>query len=189
MKKFLYQILLCLALSLIFFPKTIAKGEDLMNQNNATLNNEVAIGSAEENNINPEGVVEVFSNGSVSLNVTQADIDLMAKLVYAESRGEPFDGQIAVASVVLNRVLNNRFPNTISEVIFQRNAFSCVKDGNIVAYPDQTSYNAVYEALSGVDPTNEALFFYNPSISTCSWMQSTQKNDVTSIGHHVFFKS
>ena len=114
MKKFLYQILLCLALSLIFFPKTIAKGEDLMNQNNATLNNEVAIGSAEENNINPEGVVEVFSNGSVSLNITQADIDLMAKLVYAESRGEPFDGQIAVASVVLNRVLNDTFPNTIS---------------------------------------------------------------------------
>lgn len=189
MKKFLYQILLCLALSLIFCPKITAKAEDLMNQNNTTSNStEVVARSEEQTNINPEGVVEVFSFGNDSLNVTQADIDLMAKLVYAESRGEPFDGQIAVASVVLNRVLNDKFPNTISEVIFQKNAFSCVRDGNIVAYPDQTCYNAVYEALRGVDPTNEALFFYNPAISTCAWMQSTEKIDVTPIGHHVFFK-
>lgn len=190
MKKLFYQFLLCLALSLIVCPNITVKAEDLMNQSNSTSNNtEVAIGSEEQTNINPESVVQVFSYGNDSLSITQADIDLMAKLVYAESRGEPYDGQIAVASVVLNRVLNDKFPNTISEVIFQKNAFSCVRNGNIVAYPDQNCYNAVYEALRGVDPTNEALFFYNPSISTCAWMQSTEKIDVTPIGHHIFFKS
>ena len=113
----------------------------------------------------------------------------MAKLVYAESRGEPFEGKVAVASVVLNRVMISQFPNSIREVIFQKNAFSCVKNNEIIANPDQDCYNAVYEAIKGVDPTNNAIFFYNPKISTCSWMKSTEKNDVKTIGNHVFFKS
>ena len=89
---------------------------------------------------------------------------------------------------MLNRLLNPGFPNSIEGVIFQTNAFSCVRNRDIKANPDQSCYDAVYEAINGTDPTNEALYFYNPAIATCSWMKQTQKKDTKSIGNHVFFK-
>lgn len=135
-----------------------------------------------------ENDIEVFNQNGSQLKISKADIELMAKLVYCESRGEPFQGKIAVASVVLNRVMNSKFPNTISGVIFQKNAFSCVSNGQIIAEPNEDCYNAVYEAIRGKDPTNEALFFYNPSIATCSWMKNTSKKDSKKIGNHTFFK-
>lgn len=190
MKKFFNEFLLCLALSIILLPSITTKAEEISNSNDTTLSQDEAVElSEDETNINTEDVVEVFCHGENNLSITQSDIDLLAKLVYAESRGEPFDGKIAVASVVLNRVLDESFPNTINEVIFQKNAFSCVHNGNIIAYPDQSCFQAVYEALQGADPTNEALFFYNPTISTSSWMLSTKKYDELSIGQHVFFKA
>lgn len=132
--------------------------------------------------------VEVFNRESQKLYITGEDIDLMAKLVSAESIGEPYTGKIAVASVVLNRTIDPHFPNTIREVIFQKNAFSCVKDGKINANANQDCYNAVYDAIKGADPTNDALFFYNPTIATCNWMKETPKINQTTIGHHTFFK-
>ena len=140
--------------------------------------------SNEENN----EVVEVFSHNSKQLYITGEDIDLMAKLVAAESIGEPYDGKVAVASVVLNRTINPSFPNTIEGVIFQKNAFSCVKDGRIKAVANQDCYNAVYDAIKGYDPSNEALFFYNPATATCNWMKTTKKVNEKTIGHHTFFK-
>lgn len=133
-------------------------------------------------------VLEVFNHDTQKLYITGEDIDLMAKLVSAESRGEPYKGKVAVASVVLNRTMDPHFPNTIREVIFQKNAFSCVKNGKINAVADQDCYNAVYDAIKGADPTNDALFFYNPAIATCHWMKETQKVNETTIGHHTFFK-
>lgn len=133
-------------------------------------------------------VLEVFDYAAQKLYITAEDIDLMAKLVYAESIGEPYAGKVAVASVVLNRTMDPHFPNTIREVIFQKNAFSCVKNGKLNANPNQDCYNAVYDAIKGADPTNDALFFYNPSIATCSWMKDTEKINQTTIGHHTFFK-
>ena len=135
-----------------------------------------------------DDVLEVFDHSAQKLYITGEDIDLMAKLVYAESIGEPYTGKVAVASVVLNRTMDPNFPNTIREVILQKNAFSCVKNGKINANPNQDCYNAVYDAIKGADPTNEALFFYNPSIATCSWMKDTEKINQTTIGHHTFFK-
>lgn len=132
--------------------------------------------------------IEVFNHNGNSLEITKADIDLLAKLVYCESRGEPFTGKVAVASVVLNRVTNPKFPDTIEKVVFQKNAFSCVINGKLVAKPDQSCYDAVYEAIRGKDPTSDALFFYNPSIATCSWMKETSKKDSKKIGNHTFFK-
>lgn len=134
-----------------------------------------------------EEVVEVFSGNSKTLYITKEDIELMAKVVYAESKGEPLEGKIAVASVILNRVTNSKFPGTIHGVITQKNAFSCVRNGTINVTPDENSYNAVYTAIKGNDPTNNALFFYNPAISTNSWMRTIQKKKVKSIGNHVFF--
>ncbi|SFC82791.1 cell wall hydrolase [Clostridium uliginosum] len=135
-----------------------------------------------------DNVLEVFSHNTQKLYITEADIQLMAKLVYAESIGEPYEGKVAVASVVLNRTINPKFPNTIKDVILQKNAFSCVKNGDIKATPNQACYDAVYDAIKGADPTNEALFFYNPSTATCAWMHQTEKQDMTTIGHHTFFK-
>lgn len=134
-----------------------------------------------------EEVVEVFSYNNKTLYITEDDLNLMAKIVHAESKGEPQQGKIAVASVILNRVTDPKFPDTIREVIMQKNAFSCVVNGEINVTPNEASYAAVYDAIKGVDPTNEALFFYNPSIATCSWMKNVEKKKVTNIGHHVFF--
>lgn len=132
--------------------------------------------------------IDVFSYATQQLYITQDDIELMSKLVAAESIGEPYTGKVAVASVVLNRVSNPKFPNSIQGVIFQKNAFSCVKDNQIMSTPNEDCYRAVYEAINGSDPTNKALFFYNPTIATCNWMKQTNKINETRIGHHTFFK-
>lgn len=132
--------------------------------------------------------IAVFNN-QYELNISYEDVDLMARVVYGESCGEPYQGKIAVASVILNRVLSEGFPMTIEEVIKQQGAFSCVIDGEINTIPNRSCYSAVYDALKGYDPTNEALFFYNPKIATCPWMESLQKDNITEIGNHVFFVS
>lgn len=131
--------------------------------------------------------VEVF-NGS-NVYVSQDDLDLMAKVVYAESCAEPYTGKVAVASVILNRVKEPGFPKTIENVIKQKDAFSCVKNGIIAVSTDSTCYSAVIEALKGNDPTEKALFFYNPKTATSSWMKNVPKYRVKAIGNHVFFYS
>lgn len=193
MKNYICKFSLCFTLSL-FLLTSIAKAETLYSGRkqtyNALKNESINIENKDNCNINQEEeVVQVFNRGQVNLYVTQSQLDLLANLVYAESRGEPFEGKVAVASVVLNRVLSPKFPNTIEEVIFQPNAFSCVKNKKIVANPDESCYKAVYDALSGVDPSNQALFYYNPEIATCNWMKKTEKYDTCHIGHHVFFKA
>jgi N-acetylmuramoyl-L-alanine amidase len=186
MKKIINVCIPCLILFTIIYPTIIVNAEIVTNPPLVSLSppNQI-IKNTEDNS---DSVVEVFSQGKNNLNITKSDIDLMAKLVYAESRGEPFEGKVAVASVVLNRVLSPKFPNTIKGVIFEPNAFSCVKNNNIIAYPDQKCYDAVYQAIKGTDPTHEALFFYNPKISTCSWMKAIKKIDSLTIGQHTFFK-
>lgn len=133
-----------------------------------------------------EDCVEVFNNTDEKY-LSNKDIYLMAQIVYAESRSEPFQGQLAVAAVILNRLEHPGFPNTIEGVIKQKGAFSCLKNGKINVKPDKTSYRAVMEALSGKDPTNNAVFYYNPKISTNKWMKNIKKEDIKVIGNHVFF--
>ena len=133
--------------------------------------------------------VEVFNQNDKIIYLTKDDLDLMAKIVYAESKGEPYEGKVAVASVILNRVLSPGFPNSIKEVILQPQAFSCVVNGEINVVPTQECYDAVYDAIEGNDPTNEALFFYNPDIATCTWMQAVEKKDSKTIGQHLFFNT
>lgn len=115
---------------------------------------------------------------------TAAERELMAKVVYAEARGEPYAGKVAVAAVIINRVLNKDFPNTISGVIYQRNAFSCIQDGQINLTPDSTARQAVRDALAGSDPSRGALYFYNPKISTSQWIFT--RTTIITIGNHRF---
>lgn len=131
--------------------------------------------------------VQVLSHSNGKIYITNKDIILMARVVYAESKGEPYEGKVAVASVILNRVKDPSFPKSIEGVIKQPSAFSCVRKGEITVLPDETSYKAVMEALAGKDPTNEALFFYNPKIATSTWMKNIEKRNLKTIGNHVFF--
>lgn len=134
-------------------------------------------------------VVQVFNYGSKDIYITDDDIYLMAQVVYAESRSEPYAGKVAVASVILNRVKDPKFPKTISGVITQKSAFSCVQNGKITVVPDESSYKAVLDALKGNDPTEKAVFFYNPKIATSRWMKNVKKDNIRTIGNHVFFVS
>ncbi|WP_125153973.1 cell wall hydrolase [Clostridium rectalis] len=131
--------------------------------------------------------VQVLSHSNGKVYITDKDVNLMAKVVYAESCGEPYEGKVAVASVILNRVKDPSFPKSIEGVVKQRNAFSCVINGEIKANPDDACYKAVVDALNGKDPTNKSVFFYNPKIATSKWMKNIDKKNIKSIGNHVFF--
>ncbi|UXZ09543.1 cell wall hydrolase [Clostridium perfringens] len=170
-------------------------GLSLSNEH-VTKNNYIELTEMASNSPNPEAeqssnsnneVVAVFQSSNSTISLTKDDIYLMSQVVYAESKGEPFDGKIAVASVILNRTTDSQFPDTIHGVITQKNAFSCVRNGKIDVVPDGDSYNAVLKAIEGYDPTDEALYFYNPKIATCSWMKGVEKTGEKSIGQHVFF--
>lgn len=112
------------------------------------------------------------------------DITLLARAVYGEARGEPYAGQVAVAAVILNRVDDSRFPNTISGVIFQPGAFTAVDDGQIWLTPNETAYRAARDALNGWDPSGNALYYFNPHTATSSWIWT--RPQVVQIGKHIF---
>ena len=112
------------------------------------------------------------------------DVYLLAKCVYAESRGEPYKGQVAVAAVILNRVKSKSFPNTISGVIYQPYAFTAVTDGQINLEPNKSAYNAANDAINGWDPTYGCIYYYNPKTATSKWIWSRQT--VVTIGNHAF---
>jgi N-acetylmuramoyl-L-alanine amidase len=193
MKNFkqIFSFILTLSLSALYsYPKFAYETNTNITQDNTNI---FLISTENENSqnnfidISSNEYIEVFSLNDKLVYLTQEDIYLMSQIVYAESKGEPFEGKIAVASVILNRVLSPGFPNTVEEVIFQPNAFSCVVNNEITVSPSQECFDAVYEAINGHDPTREALFFYNPEIATCSWMDQVDKTNITPIGNHVFF--
>lgn len=121
---------------------------------------------------------------SVSRSFSRSDLDLLARAVYAEARGEVYQGQVAVAAVILNRVKNPIFPSTIPGVIYEPLAFSSVDDGQINLPANQTAYKAVQDALNGWDPTYGALYFWNPATAQSKWVWS--RSITVKIGNHVF---
>ena len=124
------------------------------------------------------------SSGSAGGSVTSSDLNLLARVVYGEARGEAYVGQVAVAAVVLNRVESASFPNTIAGVVYQSGAFDCVADGQINLTPDSTAVKAAQDALNGWDPTYGCLFYYNPATATSAWMLSRPVK--LAIGNHNF---
>ena len=127
--------------------------------------------------------VTLSQSGSTSLSSTE--LNLLARCVYSEARGEPYTGQ--VAAVVLNRVRSSSFPNTVSGVIYQPGAFTAVSDGQINLTPNETAYKAARDALNGWDPTNGCLYYYNPATATSKWIWSL-KVELT-IGRHSFARA
>ena len=132
--------------------------------------------------------VSLSASGSTSASSTAAivssDHRLLSKLVYAEARGEPYKGMVAVAAVVLNRVRSSSFPNTISGVIYQKGAFSCVSNGSINNTPNNQSIRAALDALNGWDPTGGCLYYYNPRLTDDTWIRTRTVQTV--IGNHYF---
>lgn len=126
------------------------------------------------------------NSSSTGGGYSNSDLNLLAHLVYAEARGESYTGQVAVASVVLNRVKNSSFPNTVAGVIYQRGAFSVVADGQINLAPNQTAISAAQDAINGWDPTYGAIYYFNPNTATNGWIWSRPVTVV--IGNHRFCK-
>jgi N-acetylmuramoyl-L-alanine amidase len=140
-----------------------------------------------QNGLTPDGIV-----GPKTLKLlrgetfTEEEIEMMAKLVYGEARGESFEGQVAVAAVVLNRLESDKFPDTVKGVIFEPQAFTAVIDGQYYATPNKTAYRAVYKAIQGWDPSGGALYYFNPEVATSDWIWS--RKQITKIGKHIFAK-
>lgn len=124
------------------------------------------------------------SISSRSSNNASKDLELLARLVYGEARGEPYIGQVAVAAVVLNRVKNSKFPNSISGVIFEPWAFDAVYNGQFNQEPSASAYKAAQDALQSWDPSGGALYYWNPAKATSRWVWS--RPIINQLGNHVF---
>ena len=130
------------------------------------------------------GITSSSSSSSSSNN--SSNVNLLARVVYGEARGEPYTGQVAVAAVVLNRVKSSKFPNSISGVVYQSGAFDAVADGQINMTPDTTAKKAAQDALNGWDPSYGAIYYFNPSTATNKWIWSRPMT--VTIGKHRFCK-
>lgn len=118
--------------------------------------------------------------------LSASDLKLMAHVVYGEARGEPFRGQVAIAAVILNRKQSNKFPDTISGIVYHPGAFTAVSDGQVNLTPNAEARKAVMEAVKGSDPSHGATFYFNPAKTNNAWMWS--QPEITKIGHHIFTK-
>ena len=130
------------------------------------------------------GISSAQNNQNSSSSYSDADVMLLARLIYGEARGESYVGQVAVGAVVLNRIKSASFPNTLAGVIYQRYAFTAVEDGQINLTPNATAKKAARDAMNGWDPSYGSLYYYNPSTATSQWIFS--RKTITTIGNHVF---
>ncbi len=112
------------------------------------------------------------------------DVTVLAKMIHGEARGESYIGKVAVGAVILNRVEDKKFPDSVYSVCFQPGAFDAVRDGQYYMTPDKDSINAAKAAINGWDPTYGALYYWNPATATSKWIWS--RKIITQIGKHVF---
>ena len=131
------------------------------------------------------GIFSSSSSGSSS-STNSNDLNLLARVVYGEARGEPYTGQVAVAAVTLNRVKSSSFPNTLAGVVYQSGAYDAVRDGQINLTPDSTAKKAAQDAMNGWDPSYGAIYYFNPATATNKWIWSRPMT--VTIGNHRFCK-
>ena len=139
-------------------------------------------------------LIIIINNNQKELNVSYAassstsDLQLMARAINGEARGEPYEGQVAVGAVILNRVKSSQFPNTIAGVIYQSGAFTAVADGqiNVPIEEGASVYKAAKDAMNGWDPTGGCIYYFNPDTATNKWIWS--RPQVKTIGKHIFCK-
>lgn len=125
-----------------------------------------------------------ITKSSTSGEYTESEIALLARIISAESRGEPYEGQVAVGAVILNRIAHPSFPNTLSGVIYQPGAFSCLTDEQVNVAVAESAKKAAQDAINGWDPSGGAIYYYNPAKSTNKWIFS--RPVINTIGSHRF---
>lgn len=155
-----------------FVKDNIAKGNKFTHYGSKPLGNQVQKGTGPA------------QRAQVPAKYSEQDIKLMANAVYGESRGEPYEGQVAVAAVILNRVEHPDFPDTVGGVIFQPGAFTAVDDGQIWLTPNERAREAVIDAINGWDPSENAIYYFNPITATSKWIWS--RPQIKKIGLHIF---
>ena len=167
----------------IYGSQTVSAVKKFQQKNGLTVD-----GIAGKNTLNAMGIMSSSSSSgsSGSSSNNSANVDLLARLVYGEARGESYTGQVAVAAVVLNRVKHSSFPNTISGVIYQSGAFDAVSDGQINLTPNSTARKAAQDAINGWDPSYGAIYYFNPDTATNKWIWSRPMT--VTIGKHRFCK-
>ncbi|MEE1379523.1 MAG: spore cortex-lytic enzyme [Clostridia bacterium] len=163
----------------IYGSQTVSAVKKFQKKNGLTVD-----GIAGAQTLKAMGITSSSSSSSSSNN--SSNVNLLARVVYGEARGEPYTGQVAVAAVVLNRVKSSKFPNSISGVVYQSGAFDAVADGQINMTPDTTAKKAAQDALNGWDPSYGAIYYFNPSTATNKWIWSRPMT--VTIGKHRFCK-
>ena len=163
----------------IYGSQTVSAVKSFQKKNGLTVD-----GIAGTQTLKAMGITSSSSSSSSSNN--SSNVNLLARVVYGEARGEPYTGQVAVAAVVLNRVKSSKFPNSISGVVYQSGAFDAVADGQINMTPDATAKKAAQDALNGWDPSYGAIYYFNPSTATNKWIWSRPMT--VTIGKHRFCK-
>ena len=128
------------------------------------------------------------NNSYAAITSSTSDMQLMARAINGEARGEPYEGQVAVGAVILNRVKSSKFPNTIAGVIYEKGAFTAVSDGqiNVPIAENSSVYKAARDAMNGWDPTGGAIYYFNPDTATSDWIWSRPL--IKTIGKHRFCK-
>ena len=162
----------------IFGSKTLLAVKSFQRKNGLTVD-----GIVGEKTLAALGITSSSNTGTSSNNT---NLNLLSKLVYAEARGEPYKGMVAVAATVLNRVASSQFPDTIAGVIYQSGAYTCVDDGQINLTPDSTARKAAQDAINGWDPTSGCIYYFNPNTATSGWIWT--RTQVMTIGKHIFCK-
>ena len=147
----------------------------------------------EKNNLTPDGIAGPDTLAALGLaqaqtanasTWSQTDVNLLANIISAEARGEPFEGQVAVGAVVLNRVEHPSFPDTLAGVIYQPGAFTAITDGQIREPVTESARRAALEALAGSDPSGGAIYYYNPDKTANRWIRT--RPVIKRIGNHLF---
>ncbi len=141
----------------------------------------VSDGIVGEKTLEALGMASVTTSGT---SLQNAEVELLARVISAEARGEPYSGQVAVGAVILNRIGHPSFPNTLAGVVYQPGAFTCMDDGQIDQPVAESAVKAAYEALNGSDPSGGAIYYFNPNTATSAWIWSRPLIKV--IGQHRF---
>lgn len=152
-------------------------GTDAKKVNNSVVNKT-------DQNKNKKAVKTITASRSAAPEILKDDLELLARIIHAEARGESFEGQIAVGAVVLNRVQHPDFPKSIREVVYQPGQFTAITDKQIELTPNNKAYQAAQAALEGQDPSKGAIYYYNPKTATDQWIRT--RSIVRSIGNHKF---
>lgn len=161
--------------------------------NYGTLTTEAVKKFQKAHGLTPDGVANAETlekiglpsdSGSSNASVSDSDYHLLARIISAEARGEPYTGQVAVGAVVLNRVEHPSFPDSVAGVVYQPGAFTAITDGQINQPIAESSYRAAKEALNGSDPTGGAIYYFNPDKTSNKWIRS--RPVITQIGSHLF---